>query len=286
MTILSQLTTILEISRPRFWMYLAGPVLIGTVLGASSLSDLSNPVVMFLLIISTLPLNLFLYGVNDLYDAETDQHNPKKQMQEHHLHRRHYTMLIKWSTGVTAIVGILSLVLLPNTASKLLLVLFMFLSWGYSANPLRFKSKEFLDSWSNVLYIIPGLIAYSVFSAPLPNFQVIVGLAAWTAGMHLYSAIPDISADARAGVRTTAVVLGTRRSLLLTACYWLSCALILISEFPAQHWLVVLSVYPIIPIAHLLFPSIDLQKMYWYFPWLNTILGFATFWILAIQRLL
>ena len=66
---------LLRVSRPRFWMYLLGPFMI-----ALAATSLRPPVEVWLLgLYLTLPANLLIYGVNDLFDVETDRLNPKKQ---------------------------------------------------------------------------------------------------------------------------------------------------------------------------------------------------------------
>ena len=66
---------LLRVSRPRFWMYLLGPYMV-----ALAATSLRPPVEVWLLgLYLTLPANLLIYGVNDLFDAETDRLNPKKR---------------------------------------------------------------------------------------------------------------------------------------------------------------------------------------------------------------
>ncbi len=61
---------ILIISRPRFWMYVLGTFLVGVV--ASGNLFLHDYTTILLLVVFgvffTLPANLFIYGVNDIYN--------------------------------------------------------------------------------------------------------------------------------------------------------------------------------------------------------------------------
>jgi lycopene elongase/hydratase (dihydrobisanhydrobacterioruberin-forming) len=76
-----QRSKLIAISRPRFWMYLLGPYLIGYAL-AVSFHGTEYPYglsyIFLFLLLFTLPANLFLYGINDMYDGDTDRENPKK----------------------------------------------------------------------------------------------------------------------------------------------------------------------------------------------------------------
>jgi 4-hydroxybenzoate polyprenyltransferase len=69
-------------SRPHFWLYLAGPVLVGVAFGVPSIADLFAPVSVALFAYFLLPANAFLYGANDIFDADIDEENPKKEGRE------------------------------------------------------------------------------------------------------------------------------------------------------------------------------------------------------------
>ncbi|MCC7556409.1 MAG: prenyltransferase, partial [Methanoculleus marisnigri] len=101
--------------------------------------------------------------------------------------------------------------------------------------------------------------------------------------MHLFSAIPDIGWDAAAGMTTTAVVLGRRRSLLLCLVFWsgLAALVIWLAGFAPLSLLVL--IYPAVPLALLLRESLSIDRVYWYLPFVNTGLGGLVF-LLATLR--
>ncbi len=77
-----KLSRVLRISRPRFWIYELGPYMIG-VLGAILTSQQSRETInlwrVFLFgFYFLIPANIWIYGINDIYDYETDKLNPKK----------------------------------------------------------------------------------------------------------------------------------------------------------------------------------------------------------------
>ncbi len=70
---------LIKISRPRFWIYELGTFFIGYLLAAKSLSDFYNNIDFIIFFIYFLfPANLLIYGINDIFDYETDKINPKK----------------------------------------------------------------------------------------------------------------------------------------------------------------------------------------------------------------
>jgi 4-hydroxybenzoate polyprenyltransferase len=205
--------SLLTLSRPRFWLYLAGPVLVGLAYGASTVGDLLSPISVALFVYFLLPANVFLYGINDVFDADIDEENPKKEEREAR-YRGDRTVPI--AVAVCAALGVGFLFVTPSTAWPWF-VGFLLAGGAPPPPPLRFKTTPFLDSLSNGLYILPGAAAYAALSGSQPPLLAVASGWLWAMGMHTFSAIPDIDPDRRAGIRTTATVLGESRTLAYCA---------------------------------------------------------------------
>ena len=257
---------LLTLSRPRFWLYLAGPVLVGLVFGARSVADLLGPVPLALFCYFLVPANVFLYGVNDVFDRDVDAHNPKKDEREAR-YRGERDVLA--AVGASVLLGVALLAVLPVAAWPWLAG-FLFLGAGYSAPPLRFKTTPLLDSLSNGLYVLPGAAAYVALAGEQPALLAVVGGWLWTMAMHTFSAIPDIEPDRTAGIRTTATVLGERRTYAYCACCWLLAALCFGLLSPLLGAL--LLVYPLSVLAVVL-SDVDVARAYWWYPALNGVVG-------------
>ncbi|WP_256687232.1 prenyltransferase [Halococcus qingdaonensis] len=259
---------LLRLSRPRFWFYLAGPVVVGVAYGAESPTGLFAPIALALFAYFLVPANVFLYGVNDVFDADIDERNPKKDDRE-----VRYTGN-KTVLAAVIVSGLLVLGFVPvlTPASLAVLALFVFLAVEYSAPPLRFKTTPLLDSISNGLYVLPGVIAYTAVAGELPPIAAVSGGWLWTMGMHTFSAIPDIDPDRAAGIRTTATALGERRTYGYCALCWLAAAV----SFAFVHVLlaVLLLAYPVLVFA-IARSSIDVDRAYWWYPAVNTLVGIA-----------
>jgi len=259
---------IFELSRPRFWFYLAGPVIVGMVYAAPTLEDLLlSPVNYALFLYFLLPANLFIYGVNDYFDADIDEMNPKKETKE-----VRYTD-DKLVAALVVVCGLLGLGLVPFLSFDALvwLGLFYVLSVGYSAPPTRFKTVPLADSVSNGLYIVPGIVAFLTLApaSELPALGV-AGAWLWTMGMHTFSAVPDIEPDREAGIQTTATVLGEKKTGWYCAGCWLASALVFVPVSPSFSAL--LLVYPALALG-VAYTDVDVDRAYWYFPLLNTGVG-------------
>ncbi|MEM2141701.1 MAG: UbiA family prenyltransferase [Candidatus Thorarchaeota archaeon] len=173
-----------------------------------------------------------------------------------------------------AYASLLVAVQITDPTAVLLFLSWLTLSVLYSARPVRFKARPILDFSSNFLYVIPALLAYYQASGLIPNWVPVLGAFTWTAAMHLFSAIPDIESDRSAGIRTTAVVLGKKSSLVLCFMFWslFSVILIVLTPWNPPYNLMML-VYPAIPLVLLLRPSISIDRVYWYFPYYTGLFG-------------
>jgi 4-hydroxybenzoate polyprenyltransferase len=257
---------LLRLSRPRFWLYLAGPVVVGVAYAATSVGELFAPVALALFAYFLLPANVFLYGVNDIFDADIDAENPKKEGREV---RYRGSRLVVAAVAVSGLLGLAFVPFLPLAAVGVLAV-FGFLSVEYSAPPLRFKTTPFLDSLSNGLYILPGVVSYTALAGQLPPLGAIVGGWLWTMGMHTFSAIPDIEPDRRAGIETTATYLGRFNTFLYCAGMWLLAAVAFVYVHP--FFTVVLMLYPLL-VFGITFARVDVDEAYWWYPIINSLAG-------------
>ena len=262
---------ILKISRPRFWFYLAGPYLFGYTFGYNHQTPFLTIESIYTFFFFLIPANIFIYGVNDYYDKETDSFNLKKNTHESKItdkNSRHYSLAV-----IISALFFIPLFFFVPTITIPSIIFFAFLSFFYSAPPLRFKAHLFLDSSSNILYAIPGFIGYSQLTGQLPPLVVIVIALCWTAAMHLYSAIPDIQSDKKAHIKTTAVTLGKDQSLIVCLILW---TIVTIISSTYSLLFILLAIYPLMIMA-VMKNFISLESLYWKFPYINTILGFLLY---------
>ncbi|WP_245202724.1 prenyltransferase [Halorubrum alkaliphilum] len=256
----------LVLSRPRFWLYLAGPVAVGVTYGIGDVSELFTPVTVALAAYFLVPANVFLYGVNDVFDADIDELNPKKTDREA---RWQGDRLVVAAVLLSALLGLGTFFITPTVAWPYLAG-FLLLAVGYSAPPVRFKTTPFLDSLSNGLYVLPGAAAYATVAGAHPPLAALVGAWLWTMGMHTFSAIPDIEPDREAGIRTTATVLGEFRTYGYCVAVWTAAAIAFAAVDVRLGAL--LGVYPVF-VAWVAGSGVDVARAYWWFPAVNTVVG-------------
>jgi 4-hydroxybenzoate polyprenyltransferase len=273
-----RLRYLLTLSRPRFWLYLAGPVLVGATYAASTVTDLASTETLTLAAYFLLPANVLVYGVNDAFDVDVDEANPKKTDREVRWRSDPFVAAVVVACGA---VGLTLFALVPAVAWPYLAG-FFFLGVEYSAPPFRFKTTPVLDSVSNGLYVLPGAAAYAAVAGVHPPWLALVGGWLWTMGMHTFSAIPDIEPDREAGIRTTATVLGERRTYLYCLACWVASAV----AFGLVDYRLglLLSAYPVAVFA-IVRADVDVERAYWWYPALNTVVG-TTLTLGGLWRLL
>ncbi|CDJ99325.1 Lycopene elongase [Microbacterium sp. C448] len=213
---LSNAARLIHISRPVLWINTIGTGVVGMWLTGQLLDPQALPILVWL----SLPFNLLIYGVNDIYDQETDALNPRKGSIEGARIEPREVRLIAWAVAASNLpFFVYFVVALPPLAVALILLyagVFVF----YSAPPLRFKTRPFLDSLSNAAYALPLLIVPVALGVP-PVWPAVLGLLAWSVAKHAFDAVQDIEEDRESGIMTTAIRLGPRGTAVWSGAWWL-----------------------------------------------------------------
>jgi 4-hydroxybenzoate polyprenyltransferase len=272
-----------KVSRFRFWIYTGGTYVVGYAIGMESWLAFFEPAYFLYLLYFFFPANLLIYGINDYWDEETDRENPKKTTREHKLDRVERSSLLRLLVVTGAFS--LSLLFIQDIGQRIIFLIFLFLAYFYSAPPLRFKEIPILDFSSNMLYIMPGIFGYYLASASFPPLVYVLAGYFHIAAMHLFSAIPDIKYDSAAGISTSAVWLGKRLSLVVCLAFW-SCLSLLVISLSGFHPLSFLVfTYPLFPALLLFRDDVDIERLYWLLPYVNTALGGLLFAAMTLTKL-
>lgn len=234
------ISQLLKVSRPRFWMYFIGTYLIGIGAATNFNEALSqNFNIFWWLLFFTLPANLFVYGVNDVSDEDTDAFNNKKGTYEAKVQSSEKKIIL-WS-GIVSMVVFLPMFFSITSSELIALVIFIIFGFIYSLPPIRLKARPYIDSLSNgVLYTMPGIIGFYAAGGQEIYWLPYLAGALWASIMHLYSAIPDIEADTKANIKTTATILGAKKSLILCFTgYFLIGVMIFVAGFKVMSLLAI-----------------------------------------------
>ncbi len=265
---------VLRISRPRFWLYEAATFgLVGTVGALQGLSFFSDWRYWVFALYFLIPANILIYGINDIFDYETDKLNPKKgdNAYEALVPPERQRSLWRW----ILVTNIPFFFFVPLSLPLILsFFAFVFFASFYSAKPIRAKAKPVIDSlFSAGHYVATGVFGYYLAGGvEFPTIGVIAGMC-WAIAMHAYSAVPDIKADFQAGLKTIAIMIGTQRTIAL--CWFLY----VFAAFLVKDIVPIASFIGAILFSYFMWRSQKVKteealfKLYTYFPLINTIIG-------------
>jgi 4-hydroxybenzoate polyprenyltransferase len=219
-------------SRPLSWVNTAFPFAAAYVMTAGVDVTLVIGTIYFLI-----PYNLAMYGINDVFDYESDLRNPRKGGVEGAVLDRsmHRPTLI--AVAITNIPFLVYLVVVGSPLSWLVLAISIFAVVAYSAKGLRFKEKPFLDSiTSSTHFVSPAVYGLVLAGATFtPHLWALLGaFFLWGAASHAFGAVQDVIADREGGLASIATVIGARATArLAVVLYLLAGALLLLAGWPA-----------------------------------------------------
>ncbi|MEY4276058.1 MAG: hypothetical protein RIS26_521 [Actinomycetota bacterium] len=222
MTLAKKLNYIFWSSRPISWINTAYPFAAAYFMVTRKV-DLT-------LILGTLffliPYNLLMYGVNDVFDYESDLRNPRKGGIEGALLPKEIHRTIIWSAVLSCIPFVTYLLMVGNLNSSLWLGLFLFTVVAYSAKHLRFKEKPVLDSITSASHFVgPMIFGLALTNQDLSSSTytaMILAFTLWGMASHAFGAVQDVKADREGGISSIATYFGARNTTRVALVMYLA----------------------------------------------------------------
>ncbi len=212
-------------SRPISWVNTAFPFVAGYLVAAHDV----NWTVLIGGIYFLIPYNLMMYGINDVFDYESDMRNPRKGGIEGAQLSRHLHRLTIISSIVLSLPFIGYLVAQGNDVSKIVLVYLISMVLAYSLPVLRFKERPFIDSFTSSTHFTGPL----VYALVLTGWQVhywpyVLGFFAWGMASHAFGAVQDITADREAHIASIGTVLGAHKTIIFASLLYAAAVISLV----------------------------------------------------------
>ena len=230
-------------SRPISWINTAFPFAVAYFLGTGNI-DITLIIGAFFFLI---PYNLLMYGVNDVFDYESDLTNPRKGGLEGALLEPKYHAATLWISTSLAAPFVIYLLVVGSLFSGALLLLVIFSVVAYSAKYLRFKEIPVLDSFTSALHFIgPMLFGLALAGTSLIGEVVMMATIAfvlWGMASHAFGAVQDIRADKDADIASIATFFGARLTVKLAFGAYLLAALMLLG-LPGRFQFAALAALP------------------------------------------
>jgi 4-hydroxybenzoate polyprenyltransferase len=219
-------------SRPLSWINTAFPFAAAYLLTTGRIDAAFLIGTIYFLI----PYNLAMYGINDVFDYESDLRNPRKGGVEGALLDPSIHRTTLWAAVISNVPFLVALVALGSPLSWLVLAVSVFAVIAYSAKGLRFKEKPVLDSiTSSTHFVSPAVyglvLAGAAFTPAL--WLILVSFFLWGMASHAFGAVQDVIADREGGLASIATVIGARTTTrLAVVAYALAGLLLLGTEWP------------------------------------------------------
>ncbi|GAA1977308.1 prenyltransferase [Isoptericola halotolerans] len=274
------LRQIIGSSRPVSWVNTAYPfaaayVMVGGI-GAVGITELVVGALYFLV-----PYNLLMYGLNDVWDYESDLRNPRKGGIEGVVLSRRWHRLTVWSAVVTNLPFLAYLVVVGDATSTAVLAVSIFAVVAYSAPRLRFKERPVLDSaTSSTHFVSPAVFGIALAGGELtaPVLAALTGFFCWGMASQAFGAVQDVEADREAGLGSVATWLGAARTVRAAMVGYVLGGLALL----ATGWPGMLAALLVVPYVVSIAPFRDLDDAdcerahagWSRFLWLNIVTGF------------
>jgi len=169
-----------------------------------------------------------MYGVNDVFDYESDIQNPRKGGVEGAKVAKKYHSFVLRAATLINIPFLLYLLIIGSLASNIVLTMVTFFVIAYSAPPLRFKERAFLDSVTSSLHFVgPAIFAISLAQPRFDQLPIIVAFFLWGMASHAFGAVQDITFDRKAGIGSIATIIGAKWTVNFAIILYTLSALVL-----------------------------------------------------------
>lgn len=268
-------------SRPVSWLNTAYPFAAGYIITTHDFS--------FELIVGTIyfliPYNLLMYGVNDVFDYESDIKNPRKGGIEGAVIRKSQQKTILLSAAVANLPFLAVMFTWGTGAAKIALALIIFQVLAYSLPRLRFKEIPLLDSITSSSHFVgPLLYALVLTGWDYAFLPFVIAFFCWGMASHAFGSIQDIASDRAGKIESIGTYLGAQNTLLFSLLFYSACTVILLTKglvgFLAGI-LCVIYIANLLPFLNINDENADSTNSGWRrFIWLNLFAGFCITMIL------
>lgn len=217
----------LKVSRPGLWF----PTVWLYFLPLGGRTPWDQPAFWVGLAFVTFPLNLIVYGWNDLVDGATDRINPRK---DSYLFGAAGTddqlAQLPRAIALTSVVSAAVLAWFAGPAALAILAGVLLACLLYNHPRLQWRSRPPLELLCQAGYLLVVPLSVALNDVPHPGWTTYLYLGLFTLQSQLMGEVMDVDPDREAGRQTTATVLGVGPTKLLIIA-------VVLAESAAVWWL-------------------------------------------------
>lgn len=226
---MDKIRRLILVSRPISWINTAFPFAAGYLVSGGTVSPLLIIGSVFFLI----PYNLLMYGVNDVFDYESDIRNPRKGGIEGMREERALHPIILKVSLLLPLPFVVYIILRGSVTAGIVLIVVLFFVVAYSIKYLRFKERPVLDSiTSSIHFVGPLVYALALNGLPAAAWPYVLAFFLWGAASHAFGAVQDIIPDREGGLSSVATVFGARTTVIFCLTLYVAASIIVALQGP------------------------------------------------------
>ncbi len=215
------------ISRPISWPNTAYPFAAAFLITGGGV----NPTFWIATLYFLIPYNLLMYGVNDVFDYESDIRNPRKGGLEGAVEQKAFHPVIMWAAVLSNVPFLLYLLITGTLAANIVLVALVFFVIAYSVAGLRFKEIPVLDSiTSSIHFVGPMVFALTLTGFTATYIPYVIAFFLWGIASHAFGAVQDILPDRKGKLASVATVFGARWTVRAVIVLYAAASIVLMTH--------------------------------------------------------
>jgi 4-hydroxybenzoate polyprenyltransferase len=264
-------------SRPISWINTAYPFAAAYLMAGGGITAALVVGTLFFLF----PYNLLMYGINDVFDYESDLRNPRKGGVEGIVLGSRWHRLTLWSSTLLALPFVVFLLASGNVVSGVVLAVVLAAVVGYSAPGIRLKERPLLDSMTSSTHFVGPAVFGLALAGAEPSLPVVASMVAfffWGMASQAFGAVQDVTADREAGIGSMATALGARGAVRAAMALYAAAGIVMVlAGWPGAlaGLLAVPYLLSILPFRSLPDARCEEANRGWRrFLWLNQVTGF------------
>ena len=263
------------ISRPVSWVNTAYPFAAGYIVTGGAVNWFFALTTLYFLI----PYNLLMYGVNDVFDYESDIRNPRKGGIEGMREQKAFHPTIMWAALLCNVPFVIYILMQIESTARLIFTALLFFVVAYSIAKLRFKERPVLDSVTSSIHFVGPLFFALVLTGWKPVYiPYVVAFCFWGIASHALGAVQDINPDRKANISSIATYFGARTTTRFAFMLYVTASTILLTQNIPSAIVGIAGLVYAVNIAKYLSitdkTSGTINKVWRRFIWLNLFTGF------------
>ena len=236
------------------------------------------------------PYNLLMYGINDVFDYESDIQNPRKGGIEGMREQKAFHPTIMRAALISNLPFVVYFLIIGDWWSRIIFALVIFFVVAYSIVHLRFKERAVLDAATSSLHFVgPMIFGLSLVQLDAAAWPYICAFFLWGMASQALGAVQDIIPDRAGGLDSIATFFGARWTVRIAATlYTIAAAIMIVQGLPVllvglAGLMYVVNCVRYLNISDAQSPSVN--TAWRRFIWLNFITGFIITMVIIYQAL-